>query len=309
MTSLGWGTCLCKSARRCKRGARDVWWWGAALAVLAGGAVRFATLGVQSLWLDEAITHRLVTRSFGGMLSAIPRSESTPPLYYVLEWVWVRAFGSGAAGMRSFSALIGTLTIVVLAAIACRLGESARRSAPPRSPLRALCSSGIARRRAPTRWSSCSAPVTVLCLLRSDWRGFALAGALALATHYFAIFVVVPELSWLLWRHGRRSRAAAAAIAAVLLAGAALLPLAVAQASGNRARFISATSLGSRVVAVPKQFLIGYATPQATILTILAGLAVVALAPALRRRDVHMLGLAAIVVGVPWRSPSSGSIT
>ena len=79
------------------------------------GAVRFATLDVQSMWLDEAVTHSLVTRSFGGMLRAIPHSESTPPLYYVLAWAWARVFGSGAVALRSLSALFGTATIVVLA--------------------------------------------------------------------------------------------------------------------------------------------------------------------------------------------------
>ena len=278
---------------------RDVWWWGAALAVLAGAVARFATLGVQSMWLDEAITHRLMARSFSGMLSALPHSESTPPLYYVLEWPWVRVFGAGAVGMRSLSAVFGTLTIIVVGAIARRLGG-----------MRAACGAAALAAASPLLiWYSQEArayalvvllcALTVLCLLRGDWRGFAIAAVLALATHYFAIFVVVPELAWLAWRHGRRSRTAALAVGAVFLGGAALLPLAIVQASGDRARFISATSLGSRAVAVPKQFLIGYATPYATPLTIVAALAAVALVPALRRRDGHMLVLVAIVVGVP----------
>ena len=69
---------------------RERWLWALLAVILAGAAARFATLDVQSFWLDEAVTHELVTRSLGGMLGAIPDSESTPPLYYLLAWVWVR---------------------------------------------------------------------------------------------------------------------------------------------------------------------------------------------------------------------------
>jgi mannosyltransferase len=278
---------------------RDPWTWAIVAVVVAGAAVRFATLDVQSMWLDEAVTHSLVTRSFGGMLSAIPHSESTPPLFYVLEWVWSRVFGSGAVGLRSLSALFGSATIIVLAAIAGRLGG--RRAA--------LAAAALAAANPLLIWYSQEArayallvllcAVTVLCLVRGERRGWAFAAALALATHYFAVFIVIPQALWLLWRHGRRSRRAALSVAAVAIVGAALLPLAIVQASGNRARFISATSLHSRAAAVVKQFLIGYATPHATILTVLAALAALGLALSLRRRDLHLLALAAIVVVLP----------
>jgi 4-amino-4-deoxy-L-arabinose transferase-like glycosyltransferase len=282
------------SARR-----RDAWTWAIVAVVVAGAGVRLATLDVQSMWLDEAVTHSLVTRSFGGMLSAIPHSESTPPFFYVLEWVWARVFGFGAVGLRSLSALFGSATIIVVAAIAGRLGG--RRAA--------LAAAALAAANPLLIWYSQEArayallvllcAVTVLCLVRGDWRGWALAAALALATHYFAVFIVIPQALWLLWRHGRSSRRAALSLAAVAIVGAALLPLAVVQASGNRARFISATGLRSRVVAVPKQFLIGYATPHATVLTVLAALAALGLAVSLRRRDLHLLALAAIAVVLP----------
>ena len=98
--------------------------WLLAGIVVLGAAIRFSTLDQQSFWLDEAVTHGLVTRSLSSMLSAIPHSESTPPLYYVLAWVWVRLFGADAAGLRSLSALFGTATVLVLALIARRLAGS-----------------------------------------------------------------------------------------------------------------------------------------------------------------------------------------
>ena len=282
------------SARR-----RDLWSWAIAAVVLAGAVVRFATLDVQSLWLDEAVTHSLVTRSFGAMLSAIPHSESTPPLYYVLEWVWARLFGSGAVALRSLSALFGAATIVVLAAIAGRLGG--RRAA--------LAAAALAAANPLLIWYSQEARayalLVLLCaasvwfLVRGQWRGWAVAAALALATHYFAVFVVIPELLWLGWAHARRSRAAALSIAFVVVVGAALLPLAITQASGDRARFISSSGLGGRVGALFKQLLIGYATPHATVLTIVAVLAAAGLATGLRAADRGQAALAAIAIGLP----------
>src|SRR5207248_9464874 len=62
---------------------------------------RILTLARQSYWYDEAITVGLVHKSFGGMLTALPTSESTPPLYYVCAWLWAKVFGTGEAGLRS----------------------------------------------------------------------------------------------------------------------------------------------------------------------------------------------------------------
>src|SRR6185503_13050065 len=100
---------------------------------------------------------------------------------------------------------------------------------------------------------------------------WALVAALALATHYFAAFVLAPQAAWLLWRHPRR-RAATAAVAALAAAGLALLPLLLAQA-GNPYD-IAGTSLALRLVQVPKQFLLGYRGPLAAPLGLLGALLV-----------------------------------
>jgi mannosyltransferase len=82
------------------------------LALTVGAALlRFSSLGTQSYWYDEAITVELVRKPFHAMLGALPHSESTPPAYYVLAWIWSRMFGTGEAGLRSLSAAIGTATV------------------------------------------------------------------------------------------------------------------------------------------------------------------------------------------------------
>ena len=290
------------SARR-----RPTWIWGLAALTAAGAAARFATLSVQSFWLDEAVTHQLVTEPLRSMLRAIPHSESTPPLYYVLAWAWVRLFGAGEAGLRSLSALIGTATIVVLALIARRVaGERAGVAAAALAATNPLLIWYSQEARAYMLLVLLSA-LTVWCLVRSDVRGWALAAALALATHYFAVFVVVPEMVWLAGTRAGRSREVARSLLGVMLVAGALLPLAVVQAGGDRAAFISSTGLGSRVAAVPKQFLIGYATPGATALTVLAAAAALGLALALRAADRGLLALAAVAVGVPFLLAVAGA--
>src|SRR5262249_18372677 len=82
-----------------------------AALTLAGAALRFGTLDVQSIWGDEAITIALVHRTFGSMLSHLSSSESAPPLYYVLAWIWTKVFGTGPVAFRTLSALAGTITI------------------------------------------------------------------------------------------------------------------------------------------------------------------------------------------------------
>jgi 4-amino-4-deoxy-L-arabinose transferase-like glycosyltransferase len=283
------------------------WIWGVAALTAAGAVLRFSTLTVQSFWLDEAVTHQLVTRTLGSMLSRIPHSESTPPLYYLLAWAWVRIFGADEAGLRSLSAVCGTATIVLVALVARRLaGNRAALAAA------ALCASSPL-----LIWYSQEARAYALlvalcalslwCLLREDWRGWAIASALALATHYFAVFIVVPELAWLCLRAARGSRAAAWSAAFVVAVAAALSPLAIVQAGGKRAAFINATGLGSRIEAVPKQFLVGYSTPHAAVLTVLAAVAALALAAALRRSDRVLIGLAAFAIAVPMLSALFGA--
>jgi hypothetical protein len=107
---------------------------------------------------------------------------------------------------------------------------------------------------------------------------WALVSAAALGTHYFALFVVVPEAAWLLLRaRDRAGRRAVWAVAGVAAVGAALLPLAIDQSGNRGARFIGDTDLGARLVQVPKQFLVGYATPSEVAFTAAAG-AIAALA-------------------------------
>jgi mannosyltransferase len=245
-------------------------------------AVRLPTLAEQSFWLDEGYTEHLLHLSFAGMLRTIPISESTPPLYYVLAWGWTRLVGYSEFGVRSVSALAGILTVPVVYAIGLRL---AGRKA-------GLIAGGLAAVAPLMVWFSQEArsyalatlisTITLLCLVHflegGDRRwlsGWALSSGLALATHYFAVFIVAPELAWFLWRY-RRDRRVFAAAAFVLMVIAALIPLALAQRGTGHADYISQRSLGTRLLQVPKQFLVGYASPHQALSSAVAALLVLA---------------------------------
>lgn len=245
-------------------------------------ALRFASLDAQGYWNDEAVTVLLLDQGLGGLLADVPDSESTPPLYYVLAWLWSQLFGTGEVGLRSLSALAGTSTVPVVYAAGAALGS--RRAG--------LVAAALAATSPLFVWYSQEAraySLLVLLAALSVWlfarasegerralAGWAAVAALALATHYFALFVVVPEALWLLARAGLPRRAAAAAVAVPALAGLALLPLALEQRSNNGALFIEDSSLAFRLAQVPKQFLVGFDAPAEPLLVGIAAACVAA---------------------------------
>jgi uncharacterized membrane protein len=278
---------------------------------LAGAALRFATLDVQSFWYDEAVTVGLVRHDLWGMLDRIPGSESTPPLYYVLAWLWTQLFGTGEVGIRSFSALLGTLAIPVFYLAARELTRSERA---------AVAVAALAAFNPFLVWYSQEARTySLLTLLGAVslyffarlLRGFemrtlvwwAVTSALALCAHYFAGFLVVPEAVWIAWRLPRRP--ALLASGAVAGVGLALLPLAIHQQRLDLASFIRSAALPYRLLRLLKQFLIGFDAPLEILLTLVAGAIVAAgIALALRRADrgIHaaaaLAGLGVVIPGV-----------
>ena len=91
------------------------------------------------------------------MLDAIPESEATPYLYYVLAWPWARLFGFGEVGLRSLSALVGAAIVPVAYGAGAALVSRRRGSSRPRSSASILSSSGTRRRLVRTA-SSRSSP-------------------------------------------------------------------------------------------------------------------------------------------------------
>jgi hypothetical protein len=124
------------------------------------------------------------------------------------------------------------------------------------------------------------ASLALLCFVRAlrepttrRLGAFALTASLALLTHYFALFLLIPMVVWLAWSvvptgpHCERiSRERTAnphnpmglvALALPVLVGGALIPLILAQ-GGHGTQWIGEWALESRLEAIPQYYLTGY---------------------------------------------------
>jgi len=273
-----------------------------------GAVLRFARLGAQGFWFDEGNTALLVHMSPGRMLGLIPQSESTPPLYYCVAWMWARVFGFGEAGLRSLSAVAGVMAIPVAYAtgsklISKRVGVIAA-GLTACSPLLIWYSQEARSYSLLVTLSAVSLlalayalerprPVTLGC--------WVLASALTFATHYYGVLVIVPEALWLLAAR-RHERSVQVAVGIVALCGLALIPLALGQNATGHAKWIASIPLGSRLGQVVPQFLVGFQMPAQSVLEpVAAALALGALVLLALRSDAaalrRALALGAVALG------------
>lgn len=239
-------------------------WWPLAALTLLAAALRLSTLGLQSLWYDEAFTVvRDLHPSLTATLRSVVHTENTPPLWYIIEWADSRVLGMGAVALRLPSALFGIAVVPVAWAIGREL--SGRRAA-------LLCAAMVAVN--PLFWwysqearayelFVLTAALAMLAFLRAEREPtprrmalFALTGALALLSHYFAVFLLVPMVLILL-ADPRARRAALPAAAALLAVGLALAPLVLAQ-GGHGTQWIGRWPLVQRLEAIPQYYLTGY---------------------------------------------------
>jgi hypothetical protein len=234
--------------------------WIVIVITAVGAAIRFATLTSQSYWLDESQAAHEMSLSFGHMLSAWSSAEWNPPLYELIAWPWARVFGTGEAGMRSLSALLGTALIPVIFLAGRELGS--RRAG--------LVAAGLAAVNPFMVWYSQEAReymlLTLLCTasLLFFARAFnrpqrpgrelvwwSVLSALALLTQYFAGFLVLAEGLLLIWRLRSRWSVLALAVQAVVIGP--FVPHVVPQLH-SQATFITEQPLGLRIKQVPITF-------------------------------------------------------
>lgn len=233
--------------------------------VAAGATARFLTLGAQSFDSGETVTaSRILEPSYTATLSAVATIERSGPLYYTLAWGWSNLFGTGEVALRSLSALFGTATIVV-AYLATRELFSRRA---------ALIAAALVAAGPDLFWYSQEArsyPLFILLTATSlyffarslrrpsagSFAGWAAASALALATHYFAVFSIAPEAIWLVIAGRRRLRRPLIASGAVGLTGAGLLPLAIHQEGTGRANTFTSIPVLERAGSALVKFAIG----------------------------------------------------
>jgi 4-amino-4-deoxy-L-arabinose transferase-like glycosyltransferase len=237
-------------------------WIVVGLTVLAA-TLRFATLGVQSYHHDEIVTASRVLRGdFGHAMHAVWFSESTPPVYYAIAWVWTQLVGTGEFGLRTISAVAGVLTVPVAYAIGVEL----------RGRRAGLWAAALVAVNPMMLWYSQEArayalvalfgALSALYWLRAERRGqrrdyvwWGLWSGLAIATHYFVAFPILAEALMLLRRRGLRESLAGMAV----LAGCAIsvAPVAIHQMSLGHADWIGNFTLGHRLAETAATFVTG----------------------------------------------------
>ena len=239
-------------------------WWPLAVLVVGAAALRLSTLDVQSFWYDEAyVPVHTLHASLGATLRAVVHRENTPPLWYVLVWGWSRVFGTGEVALRLPSALAGIATVAAAWGIGWEL--AGRRAA--------IATAAFVAANPLFVWYSQEArayglfvaltALAMWCWLRADsdptpgrLTAFVASAAAALATHYFAVFLVAPMCVWLL-RRRERWRMTLPAVAVVAAVGVALVPLALAQ-GGHGTQWIGEWALSARLETIPQYYLTGY---------------------------------------------------
>jgi 4-amino-4-deoxy-L-arabinose transferase-like glycosyltransferase len=260
--------------------ARSRVFWIVAGLTVAAAALRFATLGVQSYHHDEIVTaSRILRDGFWHAMEAVGFSESAPPLYYVLAWIWTQVVGTGEFGLRSVSALAGVATVPVAYQLGrelrlgadCGVDHAIGGSKSQSAQRTGVVAAALVAVNPMLLWYSQEArgyalfvlltAVSLLCFVRAldhgrrrDFFAWGIASALALATHYFAAFPIAAEAVWLLRRRGRETVPGIGIIAG---AGLLLSPLAIHQMSSGHAEWIGGFSLGHRIWETGLTFMLG----------------------------------------------------
>ncbi len=88
--------------------------------VIAAFVIRSIALGSESFWIDEVMTARRSGWGFMEVMRSIGERDHLP-LYYVLMMGWGRLFGTSEVGLRSFSVLVGALSMIPMYLIGRRL--------------------------------------------------------------------------------------------------------------------------------------------------------------------------------------------
>jgi mannosyltransferase len=219
------------------------------LLLLAAFALRLYRLDHQEIWGDEAHSAYVVKLPLLSTVS--PRTETNPPLYHLLLYLWVRLTGSSVFALRFLSLILGVLTVPLVyqlarlafgelvGLLAALLGalspflvyysQEARMYALATFAttlsmfLLARIVSGERGASRPRRFSG------NLRGLKSLWFAYFLATTAALFTHYYALFVVVAQnvVMIALWRRNGEKLRCWLAVQAVL--ALSFLPWVLAQ--------------------------------------------------------------------------------
>ncbi|MCC6165817.1 MAG: glycosyltransferase family 39 protein [Caldilineaceae bacterium] len=228
------------------RGVQPTWVRLALLALIlvAMGRV-FWELGAKNLWWDESLSLQRAESPWAGLLAGrlilydgqggtLTTHDQHPFFFFVLQGLLVRLAGNSEFVLRMVSAMAATLLVPavwVWGRLMARRGVFADGAALWAALLASLHPFFLwyGQEARPYALWALLALVSTYCLLRATeegrrwWAGYALALALFLTSHYYAVFLLpVHGLVVAAWLWGRSRRWALAAMGAALAMGAAV---------------------------------------------------------------------------------------
>jgi 4-amino-4-deoxy-L-arabinose transferase-like glycosyltransferase len=217
-----------------------------ALTLLAV-ALRLSPLQV-SLHDDELFLYAIVKdQSLGDVLSIVHDTEKTPPLGFVLSWLFARG-DDLTIPLRIPSLLAGIASVPLVYLLGRRtVGRAAATVAAAWfaiSPFQIYYATGSRSYALVTAFVVVATLALLLALeqrRRQWWVLYVLAAVAAVYTHYISALVLVPQAAWALWTHRETAREQLLANAAVVVAFLPWLPSFIVQArhSDAEAAFIA----------------------------------------------------------------------
>lgn len=240
------------------------------LSTLIGLILRIATISSQSFWYDELSTRAVLDGSLFGLLDRASALEGTPPLYFALQDFWSRMFGYSEGPLRSFSVIVGTLTVLVVFGTAREL-QLSRRVARTAALLIAVNPFLIWYSREARAYSLLVflLALSMLALARAKERGasldfwlFGAASGLSVMTHYFAVFFIVPGVVILVATNAQSLRRVGKGLIPLLAVVPPLALLAIDQQSRNLQTWVTTWPISYRLRTAAENLLVGPASPR-----------------------------------------------
>jgi uncharacterized membrane protein len=200
--------------------------------ILAGLVLRLAV--PRGIWLDEAISIHQARLSLHDLFSNLYNGDRQPPLYHLVLWLTVRAFGHGEFAVRLPSLIAGTLVIPVLYELGRELYD--RRTGLVAAAF-AAASPVLVWYSQEVRMYEFAALFGLLALLTQlrairngtmlNWAAYILATAALLWAHYFGLLLIgMQQLIFIgILVHRRRNHEPVKPLALGVAYAAALLAL------------------------------------------------------------------------------------
>jgi len=160
------------------------------LAIIAA-VLRLINIGQESLWYDESFTAWLSKLDWPNLWGAI-KGDVHPPLWYIVEWINVRLFGTSEIALRIPAALLSVIAVLLVCKLALSLGFE-RRTAFLAGLLAATLPAAIYYGQDARMYPllTCCVLLAALAAIRENWLLFVAAAIGTVYTQNLGLFYVL----------------------------------------------------------------------------------------------------------------------